>query len=286
MAKQTQVMAWINGKTQLVAIFGWPLSYTLSPRFQNEALRLNGIDARYLALPAPDDASFLALAKGLMASPHFVGGNITNPYKLTALKLVKKLGPAAKAIGAVNTLVRNGKGWVGENTDAEGFAAALAAEGFKMKGKRVLILGAGGAARAAAWASAEASAKRVLVLARRTAQAKSAAALAGKAGLHGVLAGEAVAAASLAADLVVNTLPGQELGAEFGEALMLHPPKGALAFDISYTPTPTAFMRAAARSGWRTADGSGMLLEQGRAAFALWFGKKPDAAPLRAVLEG
>ena len=94
-----------------------------------------------------------------------------------------------------------------------------------------------------------------------------------------------MAAASLAADLVVNTLPGHELGAEFGEALMFHPAKTALALDISYTPSPTAFLRAAARSGWRVTDGSGMLIEQGRAAFGLWFGKKPDGAPLRAVLE-
>jgi shikimate dehydrogenase len=282
--REKQVMAWINGDTKLVAIFGWPLTYTLSPRIHNEALRLAGLDARYLALPAPDEKAFLGLARGLMASPHFVGANVTNPYKLAALKLVKRLGPAAKAIGAVNTLVRDRQGWVGENTDAEGFTAALAAEGFKLRGKRVLVLGAGGAARAVAWAAAQGGAKRVLVLARRPAQAKLTAALAGKAGLHGVLAGEAVAAASLVADLVVHTLPGQELGAEYGEALMLHPAPAALAFDISYSPRPTAFLKAASRSGWRVADGGGMLVEQGRAAFELWFGKKPQGAPLRALL--
>lgn len=279
-------LAWINGQTRLVTIFGWPLAYTLSPRFHNEALRLGGLDARYLALPTPDEKSFLALARGLMGSPQFVGANITNPYKLAAMRLVPRLGPAARAIGAVNTLRRDARGWVGENTDAEGFRAALAAEGFQLKGKRVLLLGAGGAARALAWACGQAGAKRVLVLARRPSQAVATAALAGKAGLHGRLAGEAVAAASLAADLVVNTLPGQDLGAEYGEALMLSPVPGAHAMDISYTPLDTAFLKAARRAGWGTVDGLGMLLEQGRASFGHWFGRKPDVSLLRAALAG
>lgn len=277
-------LAWISGHTSLVAIFGWPLSYTLSPRFQNQALRQAGVDARYLALPAPDAAAFLSLARGLMASPQFAGANITNPYKTEALKLVRRLGPAARAIGAVNTLRRDPRGWVGENTDAEGFLAALAEEGFKLKAKRVLVLGAGGAARAVAWAAGKAGAKRVLVLARRPPQAKACSALAGRAGLHGRLAGEAVAAASLAADLVVNTLPGEDLGAEFGEALMNGPAPRALAMDICTVPMDSAFLKIARRSGWNTLDGTGMLLEQGRASFKHWFGAKPDLDLLRAAI--
>ena len=77
----------ISGKTRLLAIFGWPLSYTLSPALQNRALAKLGMDARYLALPAPRAKDFLRLAKGLQASPHFVGANITNPYKRLALRL-------------------------------------------------------------------------------------------------------------------------------------------------------------------------------------------------------
>ncbi|HTB35316.1 MAG TPA: shikimate dehydrogenase [bacterium] len=274
-------MTWIGGSTRLVAIFGWPLSYTLSPRFQNTAIRLGGVDARYMALPAPDEASFLALARGLMGSPHFVGANVTNPYKISALKLVKRLGPAAKAIGAVNTLRRDGKSWVGENTDAEGFARTLASVGVQLKGRRVIILGAGGAARACAWAAGQAKADRVLVLARRGAQAKATAKLAGRAGLSGDLDPALLGLASAAADLVVNTLPGADLGRLYGQALLRRPRAGCAVMDISYVPRDTAFLKAAHARGWLCIDGLGMLLEQGRAAFQFWFKKKADLTSLR-----
>ncbi|HXC63612.1 MAG TPA: hypothetical protein VNZ67_04600 [bacterium] len=284
-------MKWISGNTKILAVFGWPLTYTLSPRFQNTALRLSGVDARYLALPVPDEASFLTLAKGLMASPHFVGGNVTNPYKIPALKLVKRLGPAAKAIGALNTLRRDGKTWVGENTDAAGFVACLASAGVKLKGRNVVILGAGGAARACAWAAGNAGAKRVLVLAAPfpatqskslvQAQARACAKLAGRAGASGDLTPNMVSLASAAADVVVNTLPGPVPGKLYGRALLRRPKAGCAVMDLSYVPAETAFMKAAYDRGWLTINGLGMLLEQGRAAFQFWFNKKPDLTSLR-----
>ncbi len=96
-----------------------------------------------------------------------MGANITNPYKLEALKLADKASPAARAIGAANTLVRQGSQWVAHNTDAPGFLAAARGAGAKVQGARVLVLGAGGAARAVAWACASAGAREVAVLARR-----------------------------------------------------------------------------------------------------------------------
>jgi shikimate dehydrogenase len=270
----------LSGGTRLVAIFGWPLTYTLSPAFQNAALRRHGADAVYVALPTENAAEFRRLASALMASPHFVGANVTNPYKLEACRLAGRLSPAARAIGAVNTLARVRGKWEGHNTDAAGFLAALQGAGVGLRRARVLLLGAGGSARAAAWAAGRAGAARVVVLARRRAQARDTAALAGRAGLSGELVAGSAALASLGADLVVNCLPGGELGGHYGKCLARRAKKGAVAMDLSYLPPETPFLAEASLRGWRGVSGLDMLVEQGREAFALWFGKKPDRAPL------
>lgn len=271
----------INGKTRLIAIFGWPLSYTLSPLFQNAALRAAGVDAVYLPLAAPDAAGFLALARSLQASPHFLGANVTNPFKQEALKLASRLSPAAKAIGAVNTLRRGPRGWEGHNTDAGGFLAALAQQGFRPRGKRALILGAGGSARALAWALGQSQAASVIVLARRPAQARACAQLAGRAGKPSALSPQNIAAWSAQADLLVNTLPGNELG----RAMARHLAKNqALAMDISYVPAKTAFLSIANKKNWKIVNGMGMLLHQGALAFQLWSRKKPNLSQMQGSL--
>ena len=271
----------LNGKTQSVAIFGWPLSYTLSPVFQNAALQKRGMNAVYVPLASASAAEFRALAKGLMRSPHFVGANITNPYKVEALRLADAVSPAAKAIGAANTLVREGKRWVAHNTDALGFIAAAKDAGARPKGARVLILGAGGAARAVAYASAQAGASEIVVLARRPAQAKECGKAAKNKGFGALLSAKNVGLASQAASWVVNTLPGAALGAEVA-AQLSEAQAGAWAMDISYLPRPLSpFLRLAQKSGYRPLDGLPMLLEQGRASFALWFGKAPSKTELK-----
>lgn len=274
----------ITGHTGLVAIFGWPLRYTLSPLFQNAALRRHAVDASYLALPVEAASDFRKLATAMMASPNFIGANITNPHKLHALGLDLTLSPAARSIGAVNTLARSGRGWLGHNSDAAGFLESLAASGVRLKGARVLVLGAGGAARAAVWACAQARAARIVVLARRRSQARQCAALASGRGLSGDLVPGSAALASLGADLVVNALPGEALGQAYGASLARRARPGAAVMDLGYSPLQTAFLRESRVRGWRGINGLGMLVEQGREAFKLWFGFKPAAAPLHALL--
>jgi shikimate dehydrogenase len=269
-----------NGRTRLVAIFGWPLTYTLSPVFHNAALRHAGIDAAYLALASQSPAQFKALARGLMASPHFIGANVTNPYKLEALALADEASPAARAIGAANTLVRQRGRWVAHNTDAPGFLAAARQAGAKAQGARVLVLGAGGAARAVAWASASAGAVEVVVLARKLAQAKACAKLAKNKGFGALLSPRNIALASQGATWVVNSLPGADLGGSVA-ANLARAERGRWAMDISYLPRPLSpFLRQAGSLGYRVMDGLPMLLEQGRLSFELWFAKKPDRALL------
>jgi shikimate dehydrogenase len=275
----------LSGKTRLLAILGWPLSYTLSPLFQNAALANAGVDAAYLALAAENPAAFKTLLRGLMASPHFIGANVTNPYKVEALRLAAKASPAAKAIGAANTLVRQGRQWTAHNTDAPGFLAAVKQAGASPRGARVLILGGGGVARAVAWAAFTAGAKEVAVLARRVSQARDCAKVAKNKGFGAALNGKNLGLASQAATWVVNTLPGAALGAEV--AGQLAPAQGAQwAMDLSYLPRPlTPFLSRAKKMGYRPLDGLPMLVEQGRLSFELWFGKKASKAAMMAALK-
>jgi shikimate dehydrogenase len=270
-----------NGSTRMLGIFGWPLSYSLSPRFQNAALRAARLPAVYLALPSPNEKAFLALLAGLQQSPQFLGGNVTNPFKIAALKRVDRLSPAAKAIGAVNTLVRGKRGWEGHNTDAGGFLAALRSARISLAGRRVLLLGAGGAARALAWACGQGKAARLMVLARRRGPAQDCARLAGRIGASGVLDLKRVTELSREADVVLNALPGEDLGKRFGSRLF---PKSGTVVDIGYVPAETAFCRYAKARGWRTLNGQSMLLEQGALAFELWFKKTAPRSQMRAAL--
>jgi shikimate dehydrogenase len=274
-----------SGKTRLLAILGWPLSYTLSPLFQNAALVEAGIDAAYLALAAENPAAFKALLRGLMDSPQFIGANVTNPYKVEALRLADKASAAAKAIGAANTLVRQGSRWTAHNTDAPGFLAAAKQAGASPKGARVLILGGGGVARAVAWAAATAGAKEVAVLARRVSQARDCSKVAKNKGFGAVLNAKNLGLASQAATWVVNTLPGPALGAEV--AAQLAPAQGVQwAMDVSYLPRPlTPFLSRAKKMGYRPLDGLPMLVEQGRLSFERWFGKKASKAAIMAALK-
>ena len=275
----------LNGQTRLVAILGWPLSYTLSPVFQNAALAAAGLDAIYLALAAKNPAAFKTLAKGLMASPHFVGANVTNPYKVEALRLAAKASPAAKAIGAANTLVRQGNAWAGHNTDAPGFLAAARQAGAKVKGARVLILGGGGVARAVAWATASDGAAEVAVLARRASQARDCAKVAKNKGFGAILSEKNIGLASQAATWVVNTLPGADLGGEVAAQLMpAEAPRWAM--DVNYLPRPlTPFLTQAKKLGYHPLDGLPMLMEQGRLSFKLWFGKEASRPAMVTALK-
>jgi shikimate dehydrogenase len=275
----------LSGKTRLVAVMGWPLSYTLSPDFQNAALAAAREDAVYLALAAKNSAAFKALAKGLMASPHFVGANVTNPYKVEALRLATKASPAAKAIGAANTLVRQGNAWAAHNTDAPGFLAAARQAGAKVRGARVLILGGGGVARAVAWATASAGATEVAILARRISQARDCAKVAKNKGFGAILSEKNIGLASQAATWVVNTLPGADLGGEVAAQLMpAEAPRWAM--DVNYLPRPlTPFLMQAKKLGYHPLDGLPMLMEQGRLSFKLWFGKEASRPAMAAALK-
>ena len=136
----------IEGTTRVVGILGHPVEHSLSPRMHNAAYAALGLDFVYVPFRATPDT--VRSAVRAMRTLGIVGFNVTVPYKQDVLRLVDRLTPAAKAIGAVNTIYRDGDDVVGENTDAPGFLEALKTHGVKPRGARVLVIGAGGSARA------------------------------------------------------------------------------------------------------------------------------------------
>jgi len=271
----------------LLGIVGNPVRASLSPAMHAAALRRLRLDARYLAFEiAPDQLRDVVRALRPLG---FWGLNVTIPYKEAVLRRLDRHDPEAAAIGAVNTVVVGPGGLVGHNTDAPGFLLALREAGGVVRGERVLVVGAGGAARAVAHA-ALAGGCRSLVLANRT-PARAAALVRSLRRRH---AGADVAAAAAAGagyarlasscGVLVNTTP---LGSRRGDPLPL--PRAALGpgqtvVDIVYRPLRTPLLEAARAAGARTVDGLGMLLHQGALALRLWTGLEPPLAAMRRAL--
>ena len=280
----------LSGRTQLVGVMGWPVAHSVSPPMHNAALRALGLDWAYIPLPVPPDR--LAEAVRGARALGLRGFNATVPHKQALLSLVDELTPAARAIGAVNTVViREGGGSLGHNTDAGGFIRALREAGFAPDGCGALILGAGGAARAVVYALASVGA-RVTICNRTAARAEALAdemrlAVAGAAIQAAPLDGATLARLGEGAQLIVNTTTlgmwPEVDGSPWPDELPF--PRGAFAYDLVYNPRETAFIRQARAAGAMAADGLGMLIHQGAEAFALWTGQQPPIDIMRAACE-
>jgi shikimate dehydrogenase len=272
----------INGETRLIAIFGWPLTYTRSPLFQNAGLRQTGLNTVYLPLPVKP-ADFGGLWRGLSVLPSFMGANVTNPHKQAALRLAGRISPEARAIGAVNTLYRRGVRWIGHNTDAAGFLSALP---MNPRGHYALVFGAGGTARALAYALLKAGATRVDIACRRPAQGRAllrhlrAPARRSKVkDLNKSKLEEIFSGVSMAVNTVPDLLFQRKLAKAVRSADALQ-----LAFDAAYASQKNPFLQAARRRGLKACDGLGMLLEQGCLSFRLFTGKMAPKAIMKRVL--
>ena len=257
----------------MAAVIGDPVRHSLSPVLHNAAFAATGLDWAYLAFEVPAGGAAGALAG--MRALGIEGLSVTTPHKDDVARLVDRRSPVAERLGAVNTVVRRGRALVGESTDGQGFVDALRADhGFDPSGRRCVVRGSGGAARAVVLALAGAGAAEVVVVPGRSARkAGVAASLAGAAGRVG---GPEEAAG---ADLVVNATT---LGMTGGPPeLPLDPAvlgAGQLVVDIVYPTTP--FVEAARQRGATATNGLGMLLHQAAAAFRLWTGHDP---PLEAM---
>ena len=250
--------------TPLVGLLGFPVGHSRSPAMMNAAFRELGLDWRYLKLPLPPER-FGQAVRALPASG-YRGANVTLPHKVAAHDSSDELSDAARAIGAVNTLTFTDDGRIlGDNTDAVGLLDSL---GEPVPGT-ALVLGAGGAARAAVWALAHAGA-RVTVW-NRTAEKATALA----AGLAGVEAAERPAGAEL---LVNATTVGMRADDSL-DGLPLT--DAATVVDLVYGDGPTPIARWGAERGARVVDGLEILVRQGARSLALWTGREPPVDAMR-----
>jgi shikimate dehydrogenase len=263
----------IGSTTRLIVLLGNPVRHSLSPGFQNAAIRAAGLDAVYVALRC--DGDYLeGLLRGIAEAGG--GGNVTVPHKERAARLLDVRTPAVEQTGACNTFWGSDGRLHGDNTDVEGFAAAAHALIGPAAGSRVLVLGAGGAARAAVLALVRAPAETVHVLARTPARARALRDDLDDTGRVVFALEEPSALRREAYDLVVNATP---LGLHPDDDLPLDldgPVRVGAMLDLACYHEPTAWIRAARARGIPAADGRHMLVRQGAAAFRRWFGRNPD----------
>jgi shikimate dehydrogenase len=265
----------VRGTTRLAVLLGHPVDHSRSPAIMNAAFAHEGLDLVYVALPvAPADLSSVVGALGRVAA---VGANVTVPHKLAVLASCDSLTEEARLVGAVNTLHWTPDGLVGHNTDAIGLAAALVRDVGDLGGERALVVGTGGAARAAVVALSRLGAQ-VSVAGRRQGAARDLLALAGTPADDVDLAGDALADAVTAARIVVNATTVGMHG-EHLPAPLEHLRDDQIAYDLIYG-RQTPFLTAARGAGATAHDGSGMLLGQAAAAFERWTGR---AAPLEVM---
>ncbi len=286
---------WTDARTTLVGVMGYPVRHSLSPLLHNAAfaaLELNWMSVGF-EVAAGNAAAALVGLRALGVA----GVSVTMPHKADVAVLVDERSAVAERLGAVNCVINRDGTLYGANTDGAGFLAALArAAAFDPRGKRCLIIGAGGAARAVTLAVADAGASSVTVVNRTLEKAADVAALAGSAGFVGDLGGQAggrageaggeagdragdsaqAAALVAQAELVVNATPvGMEGSGAAGAGWLVAPSllhAGQVAVDLVYVPRPTPWLVAAADAGATAVDGLGMLVHQAAAQLELWTG--------------
>lgn len=271
-----------------LALLGYPVGHSVSPAMQAAALRAAGLDDwTYTAQAVTADE--LPGAVAALRSDDYAGANVTVPHKTRVMKLLDGLTPVAQAIGAVNTIVKQEGRLIGHNTDAAGLLADLHARGARLERRPVLILGAGGSARAAAAACLGVGA-RVRVLARRPQAAEALRELGPVEVFEWSPLG--LLRASDECAVIINTTPlgmAPEVDASPWVEGTPFPP-GALVYDLVYNPPETRLAREAREAGLQAATGLGMLVEQGALAFELWTGRRAAReamlAAARAQLEG
>jgi shikimate dehydrogenase len=273
----------LSAATTVVGVIGDPVDHSLSPRLHNAAFLSMGLDWVSVGLRVAADRTADALDG---ASALGIGGlSVTMPHKEAAAMAVDRLSPEAERLGAVNCVAFDDGAAVGDNTDGAGLVAALRRGGrFEADGRRCLVVGAGGAARAAVAALADAGSAEVVVVNRTRSRAEAAAALAGRVGRVGSPAD------ATQCDLVVNATPlGMEgAGAERAgwpiDPRFLH--TGQWVVDLVYNPRRTPWLEVAESAGAKVSNGVGMLVHQAALQVALWTGMEvPVEAMWQAVAE-
>ncbi|HJT97503.1 MAG TPA: shikimate dehydrogenase [Rhodanobacteraceae bacterium] len=266
----------------LYAVFGQPISHSLSPRIHAMFGEALGIALEYRAIET--GRSDFRAALDAFAKAGGRGANVTLPLKEDAFALCEETSARARRSGSVNTLIRQDGGWRGDSTDGAGFLRDLVLRHrFDVAGRRCLLVGAGGAARAVAFALADAHAAEVAIVNRTAERARALASAIGESCRAAVVEWSALASEN-AFDLVVNATSAGHGGGALALPRVLVA-SDTVCYDLSYGSAAAPFLAWAEAAGaMRTSDGLGMLVEQAAESFAIWHGQAPDTAPVYAAL--
>ena len=279
--------------TQFISVIGYPLKHSVSPHFQQAALDHYKLDIRYEAWEVKADN--LADAINRLRRPQNLGANITVPYKEAVLHLMDEIDDFASLVGAVNTVVNRDGRLVGFNTDAHGFLKALRDDaGFEPENKMVVILGAGGVARAEGFALLKEKVSSLIIVNRALSRAESLASFLVKHATSNKMSTkiatmpwqsselpEAIKHCQLIVNCTTLGMKGSsgERQSPLASGLIT---KDALVYDLVYNPSETPLIRMAKEAGASIIGGLLMLVYQGAASFKLWTGRE---APLDIMLK-
>ena len=273
-------MIIINGHTEIAGVIGNPIGHTLSPSIHNMLAEETGYDLAYAAFPVSDgmlkkavEGAFALGIKGL---------NITVPYKQDVIEYLSDIDPLAKKIGAVNTLVRTDAGYKGYNTDMPGLLRAFERDGVDICDEDIIVLGAGGVARAVVMLLEESGAKSVTIINRNSDRAEELAgavnSISGRnfarpmsIGSYGIL--------PESGDYIVIQATSVGMSPNTGMAVIEDPEfykRVRTGYDLIFNPRVTRFMELCEEAGAKSYNGSRMLLYQGIIAYEYWTGKKID----------
>jgi len=284
----------ITGHTELLGLIAYPIRHSMSPRMHNRALAELDLDYAYLAFEVDGDQLEDAVT-GLRAM-RVRGWNVSMPNKMAILPLLDDLSPAARMVGAVNTVVNDGGHLTGHVTDGVGYMTALREAGVDPVGQRMTMIGAGGAGTAIAIQAALDGVERIDIFNRRDAVwpiaehtvATITEQTPATAVLHDLDDLDAFRACVAASSVLANTT---NVGMGTLKGLSPLPATDVLrpdlfVSDVVYAPPRTLFLEQAEAAGCRTMNGLGMMLHQGAAAFELWTGKPMPVDVIRAELFG
>lgn len=265
----------INGWTELYGIIGNPIRHSLSPMIHNGAFKRLGWNAVYLTFEIKNLEEALRGIRGLGVR----GVSVTHPFKTNVIPFLDKVEGLAKKIGAVNTIVNREGRLIGYNTDCDGALEALE-EKMDLRKKRVVLLGAGGAARAIGFGLKERNCQ--MIMANRSRDRGEALSRELKCHFIPISSLVKMKAGELEADVVINTtslgMVPRERETPFPKKLLR---KGMMVMDIVYEPLQTKLLREAKEKGCLTINGLEMLVRQGAAQFMIWTGKRPDLKQIR-----
>lgn len=279
----------IDGNTNVYGIFGWPISHTASPAMHNTAFRHLGLDAVYVPFHVPP-GDIKRAVKSII--PLGISGvNITVPYKEVAFKLVDEVSRESRLIGAVNTIVVQGDKLIGHNTDGKGFIHAIREElSFTPRGKKVVVIGAGGSARAVTFQLVIEGVSSLTVVNRTLSRAKLLCQRLKKGFTHCHIEAllprdERLFDLIDEANLLVNAT---SCGMKKNDPLLINPSSlhpRLLVYDLIYNLSETKLLKEARRKNLRCANGLSMLIHQGALSFELWTGRKAPIKIMRQSLK-